>query len=518
MSANAQTGSPQTEASQGPVGGLGNLYRASWLLVALATIAIGLACFFYPWLGHELKPRLEPYSFHVWVGVVLMAAGTGIAAGPRVRMWALPLGAVALLASLIGRVIPYSEIVDTRDQLIRIALIGAMMMLTGLKRRRDGRRASAWLRWFGVGRWMFTGCALLLILIQAVESYWLQSGFDMFYLNYNVVTLFNSLWSWSYPLQLIFGWLALLAAAAICFRPLARVGAFWLAGVSMVFLPLLFLYRADDFCGDRAALIEIIYCWALDLGLAGGALVVAAGFRRPKPAAGVDGRPVAGASRVFSRRRWVRAAWFVAAILAAAMIALHGLIPTIFYKANTQGDRRLGELATQIYAATYVHASGDYSWDKNLADEIRDAGADGLVCASGDPQGCADMSGFYREIGWNWGRAWLLSAKAEPLFVKNVPLLTAQCQSGDRTACFNLGMQYDLGEGVAVDLDLAQALYDKACNANEGDACARLGDMEWVGYGPMWDEAKGIALLQKGCGLGSQWGCRRLRLLGPLAN
>jgi hypothetical protein len=28
---------------------------------------------------------------------------------------------------------------------------------------------------------------------------------------------------------------------------------------------------------------------------------------------------------------------------------------------------------------------------------------------------CADMAAFYREIGWNWGRAWLLAAKAGPL-------------------------------------------------------------------------------------------------------
>jgi len=512
MNADAQTGSPQIAAAQGLAESLGGLYRAGRLLVALSTIAVGIACFFYPWLARAPHPRFEAASFHVWAGVVLMVSALGIAAGRWVSKWALGLGAAALLGSIVGGAFPYWHVAESRDRLIRIAVVGAMLMLAGLELRRGGQPS----RWFRAGRWMFAVCALLCILVQAAESDWLQSGFDMFYCNYDVATLFNSLWSWSYSLELVFGLSALLAAAAMCFWPLARMGALCVAAISIICLPLLFLYRVDDFFGDPVALGEILYCWTLDLGLAGGAFVMAAGLRPAGPATGAEGTSQAGILRLFFRCGWVRIALSVAACAAVLAIVIHGLIPTVFFEANRRGDRRLGELATRLYAASYVRGSGDYRWDRNLGDEIRDAGPAGLACASGDPQGCADMASFYREIGWNWDRAWLLSAKAGPLFTKNAPQYTAQCQSGEGTACWRLGMQYEMAEGVAADFARAHALYQKACDLREADGCARLGNMEWIGIGPVWDQPKGIALLKQSCNEGSKFGCSRFKLFGPL--
>ena len=188
----------------------------------------------------------------------------------------------------------------------------------------------------------------------------------MFYANYDVQTLFNSLWSWRYPLQRIFGLLALAAAGACVPGGWRGQGRFrWHA--SLLCLPLLFLYRVDDFFGDPAALVEILYSWALDLGLAGGALILAASLSKAAPAINANGRLAAGALLLFFRRCWVHVAFSVIAIVVVAAIVLHGLIPTIFYEANTRGDQKLGELATRIYAATYVPADGNSYWTGKIS-------------------------------------------------------------------------------------------------------------------------------------------------------
>ena len=494
-------------AAASPTGSWGKLYRAGWLLVALSTIAIGLGCFVQPWLATTLNPHFQPFSFYTLICVALMLAGAAIAAVPRIRAWAALACAVALVAATAGGALPYREVANTRDVLIRIALIGGLLMLAGIEfgslaRRREGKIS----RWFRVGRWVFAVGALLSILSQEVESYWRQSGLDMFYANYDVQTLFNSLWSWRYPLELVFGLLALAAAAAICFRRPARAGALSLACVSIVCLPVLFLYRVDDFFGDPSALVEILYSWALDLGLAGGALIVAAVLREAAPAVAAEARPAAAVLRLLFRRGWVRVALSVAAFVALAAIVLHGLIPTIFYEANTRGDRKLGALATRVYAAAYLPAGGNSYWIEKLSAVFVSAGPAGQACAANNPQGCTDMANFYRMIGWNWGRAWLLSAKA-------AALVGAPCNGGDMESCFGLAEQYDQGQGVATDAARAMALYQKACDGRVAAACQKLGDDYWYGIGVPADKQKGKTLLKKGCDLGNQWACERLQFV-----
>jgi hypothetical protein len=511
MNADAQTGSPQFAAerittaqgpaAESPVESLGKLYRAGWLLVALSTVAIGLGCFVQPWLATTLNPHFQPFSFYTLISVALMLAGAAVVV-PRIRAWAALACAVALVAATAGGVLPYREVANTRDVLIRIALIGGLLMLAGLEFRRRGKIS----RWFRVGRWVFAVAALLSILAQEVESYWRQSGLDMFYANYDVQTLFNSLWSWRYPLELVFGLLALVAALGLCFRLLARAGALALVCVTIVCLPVLFLYRVDDFFGDPAALVEILYSWALDLGLAGGALIVAAGLREAAPAVAAEARPAAAVLCRFFRCGWVRVPLSVAAIVFVAAIVLHGLIPTFFYEANTRGNQKLGALATRIYAAAYLPTDGNSYWIEKLSAGFAGAGPAGLACAANNPQGCTDMASFYRMIGWNWGRAWRLSAKT-------AALISSPCNGGDMEACFDLGEQYDQGQGVPMDAARAMALYEKACDGRVAAACQKLGDDYWYGIGVAADKQKGATLLKKGCTLGYQWACQEVNFL-----
>jgi hypothetical protein len=163
----------------------------------------------------------------------------------------------------------------------------------------------------------------------------------MFYQNYDVNTLFNSIWAWSHPLALIFGPLTMLGAALLLFRRRERVGAICLATTSILFLPLFFLYRCDDFFGGKTALMEVAYSWALDLGVAGGALVVAAAFRKTHPEEGAHRWWLAERSGNFLRRVWVRSALSFAGFALLAAIVFHGLIPFFFFEANSRGYENL---------------------------------------------------------------------------------------------------------------------------------------------------------------------------------
>lgn len=343
-------------------------------------------------------------------------------------------------------------------------------------------------------------------MTEFLFSTWLQSGFDMFYFNYDVVTLFNSIWSWSYLFALVYGALAAFGSVAIFLRRLAWAGAICLAAANILFLPLLFLYRSDDFCGSGMALVELLFVWIFDLGVAGGALIVAAAFWQTSREGGIQGLPAAGASGILARWRWVRIAMSFAAVVLLALIVGHGLIPFFFYQANSRGDAKLGDLATRVYAATYVPTRGNSYLAEQLSGGILSAGPAGRSCAAGDPQGCASFASFYRQLGWNWGRSWLLFARA-------AALSAARCDGGDTKACYSLGVQYDDGEGLAGDHSKAATLYQKACDANEGNGCEALGDMYWYGIGFKEDQVKGKALLKKGCDLGSHWACQRLQFI-----
>ena len=213
------------------------------------------------------------------------------------------------------------------DGPIRVALIGVLLMLLGLARQGEGRNS----RWFKAGRRVFMAGALVCVLTETIISAWLKSGIDMFYFQYDSVTLFNSIWPWAHPLAWIFGPLAMLGAALLLFRWTARPGAFCLATANILFLPLFFLYRIDDFCGAGWALVELLYAWILGLGLAGGALIVASTI----PQTRLEQR-----AGLFFRRRWVRVPLFSASIVLPAIIVLHGLIPFLFYEANSRGNAK----------------------------------------------------------------------------------------------------------------------------------------------------------------------------------
>ena len=489
-------------AAVGLAGNPGMLYRAGRVLLAAGLVAVALACLCERWDSHGPKAGPLLFYIHNLLGAALILSAVGIGATRRMRAWAAFLGALALLAAVFFGAYPYWGVVDTRDELLRVSFIGAMLMLAGLEQHREGKIS----RWFRAGRWIFGVAALISIAAENLVSMHLQAGDDMFYQNYDVNTLFNSIWAWNrpltHPLGTFFGMLALLGAVLHLFRRRERAGAICLAAASVLFLPLFFLYRCDDFFGDKRALVEVAYCWALDLGVAGGALVVAAAFRRAR-SEGVHCWWLAERAGSFFRRLWVRAAMSFAGIVLLAAVIFHGLIPFFFYEANSRGHAMPGDWTTRLFAATYFPVNGNTYLTEGLLQAAIGAGPAGRACAANDANGCENFSDFYRQIGWNWGRAWTLSVKAAALFA-------AKCENGDTQACFELGVQYENGRGVAADLNKAEALYQKTCDARWADGCQKLGDMCWYGIGVKADKHKGAVLLKKGCALGSQWACQRL--------
>ena len=139
---------------------------AARLLVALSMAASGLGCLFEPWLASRPNPEFELFSIPALAGAALIAAAAGVAAGQKARRWASILGAAALMATIADGATPYRDVAAARDFAVRIALIGALPMLLGDARSKDGS-ASGWLR---IGRRVFAIGAVVCTAGQAALS------------------------------------------------------------------------------------------------------------------------------------------------------------------------------------------------------------------------------------------------------------------------------------------------------------------------------------------------------------
>jgi TPR repeat protein len=83
----------------------------------------------------------------------------------------------------------------------------------------------------------------------------------------------------------------------------------------------------------------------------------------------------------------------------------------------------------------------------------------------------------------------------------------AACRQGVAEACVNLGMDYESGAGMPVDLERALALYDVGCDAGVGAGCVNAGVLRAQGQGVTQDLPAATGLFRKGCDLGVAEGC-----------
>ncbi len=82
-------------------------------------------------------------------------------------------------------------------------------------------------------------------------------------------------------------------------------------------------------------------------------------------------------------------------------------------------------------------------------------------------------------------------------FERAAALNERACAQDNRLACYNLGLQYQEGQGVKKDVTRAAGLYRKACESNEATACHKLGALTLAGKGVQIDAQRARLYYQK---------------------
>ena len=82
------------------------------------------------------------------------------------------------------------------------------------------------------------------------------------------------------------------------------------------------------------------------------------------------------------------------------------------------------------------------------------------------------------------------------------------CDGGDMSGCVNLGVSYANGEVVAKDRDRANTLYKQACDGGSMGGCLTLGEAYEHGDGVPKNRGKARVLLKKACDGGLEVACK----------
>ncbi|HWG21903.1 MAG TPA: serine/threonine-protein kinase [Terracidiphilus sp.] len=444
---------------------LGRTYLAGRVLLAISFLIMGIA-----------SPNPND-TFHAAIGLALLGSAIGLFLPSKIRIPAALLGVAALIVNAAvslsfnpRRLFPFF--------LEGIALAAVLLAVVGLEHRRAPNR------WFAVGRIVFALAVLgeTVFLIFNSEQAHQVIPTDPVYFTGPDMVIEGMQWSslLAYAAIAVF----VLAMGSILFRRLAHKGAIWLAGASLLFVPLVALYRFDDFCGRSSVFLALLLAWLLQLGLTGGALVLATGLR---PISSIE-TASKSKPRIFLRKHAKDIA-----IAAGLFVVLHGLLPLFFYHSNSVKDSDWADITRDFYS---LYAPG-------VSGEIRQAARNGRACAAGDPGGCTGFGWFYQSIGWNGGRA-------NAMFSKAAGMLEPRCNSGSAGACAALGQLYEHGHGVASDGARALTLYQRACAANDASGCINLASAYAGGNLVARDPDQALALYTKGCTLSPGDDCARI--------
>ena len=87
------------------------------------------------------------------------------------------------------------------------------------------------------------------------------------------------------------------------------------------------------------------------------------------------------------------------------------------------------------------------------------------------------------------------------------------CENGDPLGCFNLGVFYRDGKGVAMDKTQAAALFERSCAGHNAFGCANLADLLYAGDGVPKDEKRALDLFRQACAGGHALSCRNAQAL-----
>ncbi len=87
------------------------------------------------------------------------------------------------------------------------------------------------------------------------------------------------------------------------------------------------------------------------------------------------------------------------------------------------------------------------------------------------------------------------------------------CEAGEATACTDLALAYESGEGVAKDQARAMRLHEKACGAGASGSCDRLGSIHEFGWSVPVDAVRAAGYYEKACAGDQAMGCQSLGAL-----
>lgn len=136
---------------------------------------------------------------------------------------------------------------------------------------------------------------------------------------------------------------------------------------------------------------------------------------------------------------------------------------------------------------------------KDYASAIRHYTA---ACAGGNASGCYELGVMYSN-GQGVAQS---NQQAAALFGK-------ACTGGIAPSCYNLGVMYATGEGVVQNKHQAVALFDKACAGGDATGCYNLGVMYSSGEGVAQNKQQAVAPYDKACTGGDASGCRNLGVM-----
>ena len=115
------------------------------------------------------------------------------------------------------------------------------------------------------------------------------------------------------------------------------------------------------------------------------------------------------------------------------------------------------------------------------------------------------------ETGANLIEKRFLAISAVLAIGADLDALQKECDGGNGTSCYELGVLYDNArEGAAQDYKKAAELYSKACNLGKGAGYSNLGFLYDNGSGAAQDGKKAADFYPKACNTGDEAGCSNL--------
>jgi uncharacterized protein len=101
-------------------------------------------------------------------------------------------------------------------------------------------------------------------------------------------------------------------------------------------------------------------------------------------------------------------------------------------------------------------------------------------------------------------------SRAKVLFAQAAVLVEAGCRAGCQPACVTLGWMLHTEQGVARDGRRSIALLTSACERGAAEGCFLLGTMHAFGYETPKDVARAVAAYRRACELGDPLGCNSM--------